>query len=155
MTSPASVASLTLTQDIKDLVNGSLTSGNPILLAAVDADNRPVLSFRGSTTVQSDDQLGLWVRNTQGGTIEAIKRNPYVALMYRSATTPLLQFQGRARVATDEAERNRVFDAAPELERNADADRKGIAIVIDLDKVSGVLGFNTDGPIFVQLTRPA
>src|SRR6266404_2160381 len=140
---------LVLTQQIKDLVNGSLESGNPILLAAVDARNRPVLSFRGSTQVHSDDSLGLWARNAEGGTIEAIKQNPQVALMYRSATVPLLKFEGRARIVTDAAERDQVFEAAPERERNGDPDRKGLAVVIALDKVSGVLGFGPDGPIFV------
>jgi len=146
-------SALVLTQQIKDLVNGALESGNPILLAAVDAQHRPVLSFRGSTQVHSDDSLGLWVRNAEGGTLTAIQHNPQVALMYRSATVPFVKFEGRARVATDEAERNQVFDAAPERERNGDPDRKGLAVVIELDKVSGVVGFGADGPVFVGLGR--
>ena len=144
---------LVLTQEIKDLVNGSLESGNPILLAAVDAQNRPVLSFRGSTTVHSDGSLGLWARNAEGGTIEAIKQNPQVALMYRSPTVPFVKFEGRAHVVTDEAERNQVFEAAPERERKGDPDRKGLAVVIELDKGSGVVGFGMDGPIFVGVGR--
>ena len=148
-----SSSGLVLTQEIKDLVSRALDSGNPILLAAVDRDNRPVLSYRGSTSVHADDQLGLWVRNAQGGTIEAIRNNPYVALMYRSATTPLLQFQGRARVVTDEAERISVFDAAPERERNADPECKGVAVIVELDRVGGVLGFKDGKPIRVQLER--
>jgi hypothetical protein len=119
----------------------------------VDRQNRPVLSFRGSTAVHGDDSLGLWVRNAEGGTVEAIRHNPHVALMYRSATVPMLKFEGRAYVATDPAERNQVFEAAPERERNADPERKGLAVVIVLDKVSGVLGFGPDGPIFVGLER--
>jgi hypothetical protein len=145
--------SLVLTPEIKDLVNGGLAGGNPLLLAVVTAENKPVLSFRGSTQVYSDDQLGLWVRNTSGGTIEAIKQNPNVAMMYRSATTPLLQFQGRARIATDTAERNRVFENSPEREQKSDPERKGNAIIIDLDKVEGVLRFGADGPVFAKLAR--
>jgi len=103
--------------------------------------------------VHGDDSLGLWVRNAEGGTVEAIRHNLLVALMYRSATVPLLKFEGRARIATDPAERNHVFEAAPERERNADPERKGLAVVIELDKVSGVLGFGPDGPIFVGLER--
>jgi hypothetical protein len=147
------MSSLVLTQEIKDLVNGSLESGNPILLAAVDAQNRPVLSFRGSTQVHSDDQLGLWARNASGGTIEAIKHNPNVALMYRSATIPLLKFEGRARVVADAAERDAVFNAAPQREKDGDPERKGTAIVVEIDSVFGVLGFNNDGPIIAQLKR--
>jgi hypothetical protein len=147
------MSSLVLTQEIKDLVNGSLESGNPILLAVVDAQNRPVVSFRGSTQVHSNDQLGLWARNASGGTIEAIKHNPNVALMYRSATIPLLKFEGRARVVTDAAERDAVFNAAPQREKDGDPERKGTAIVVELDTVFGVLGFNNDGPIIAQLKR--
>jgi hypothetical protein len=147
------MSSLVLTQEIKDLVNGSLESGNPILLAVVDAQNRPVLSFRGSTQVHSDDQLGLWARNATGGTIEAIKQNPSVALMYRSATIPLLKFEGRARVVTDAAERDAVYDAAPQREKDGDKDRTGTAIIVDLDTVFGVLGFGSEGPIIAHLAR--
>jgi hypothetical protein len=72
-------------------------------------------------------------------------------MMYRSATTPMLQFHGRARIATDEAERERVFGNAPEREQKSDPERKGVAIVIDLVKVEGVLKIGPDGPVFVKL----
>ena len=74
-------------------------------------------------------------------------------MMYRSATTPLLQFQGRARIASDTAERNRVFENSPEREQKSDPERKGIAIIIDLDTVAGVLRFGADGPVFAKLAR--
>lgn len=144
---------LKLSPEIKDLVNAALASGNPILFAAVDKDRKPVLSFRGSTQVYSDDQLGFWLRNTGGGTVEAIKQNPNVAFMYRSATTPLLQFKGRARIATDPTERKKVFETAPEREQQSDPERKGIAVIVDLDAVEGVLSFGPNGPNFVRLTR--
>jgi len=142
-----------LTQEIKDLVNNGLVSGNPLVLAVVNPQNRPRLSFRGSTQVFSDDQLGFWLRNTGGETLDSIRANPYVAMMYRSATTPLLQFQGRARVATDETERARVFESAPERERQSDPERKGAAVIIDLDHVEGVLGFDEKGPRFFRAER--
>jgi hypothetical protein len=145
--------SLVLTPEIKDLVNNALTSGNPLLLAVVTEENKPLLSFRGSTQVYSDDQLGLWVRKTTGATIAAIRHNPNVALMYRSATTPLLQFQGRARITTDEAERARVFENSPEAERKSDPERQGIAIIVDLDRIDGVLSFGAGGPVFANLAR--
>jgi hypothetical protein len=142
-----------LTQEIRDLVNNGLASGNPLVLAVVTALNRPRLSFRGSTQVHSDDQLGFWLRNTGGETIDAIRHNPNVAMMYRSATTPMLQFIGRARIATDEQERARVYESAPEREQKSDPDRKGLAVIIDLDKVEGVLGFDDKGPRFFRAER--
>ncbi len=145
--------SLVLTSEIKELVNNGLASGNPMVLAVVTPENKPVLSFRGSTQAYGDDGLCLWIRNTSGGTIGAIRHNPNVAMMYRSTITPLLQFQGRARISTDEAERARVFESAPERERNSDPERKGLAIIIELDKVEGVLRFGAEGPVFVKLAR--
>ena len=144
---------LQLTQEIKDLVNNALGGGNPLLLAVVTALNRPRLSFRGSTQLYSDDQLGFWLRNTGGETIDSIRHNPNVALMYRSATIPFLQFQGRARITTDEAERARVYESAPEREQRNDPERKGLAIIIDLDKVEGILGFDDKGPRFFRGER--
>jgi Pyridoxamine 5'-phosphate oxidase len=143
----------TLTSEIKALVAGAFDSGNVLLLAAVDKDHKPVLSFRGSTSVFSDTQLSLWARNADGGTIEAISNNPYVAIMYRSQSVPLLQFIGRARIVDDPAERHRAFDLAPEKERASDPERKGRAVIIELDEVKGVLGFGADGPIFCHLVR--
>jgi hypothetical protein len=144
---------LVLTPEIKSLVNNALTSGSPMLLAVVTPENKPSLSYRGSTQVYSDDQLGVWIRNASGGTLEAIRKNPFVAMMYRSATTPLLQFHGRARIATDETERKRVFENAPEREQKSDPERKGAALIIDLDKVLGVVSIGPNGPVFAQLSR--
>jgi hypothetical protein len=45
-----------MTREVKNLVNGPRERANPILLAAVDRDNRAALSFRGSTTVHADDR---------------------------------------------------------------------------------------------------
>jgi hypothetical protein len=143
---------LALTPEITALITGAIDSGNIMLLAAVDRDAKPILSYRGSAAVFSDDQISVWARNAEGGTIEAIQHNPQVAMVYRSPTVPLLQFTGRARVA-DAAERERAFELAHEKERKADPERKGRAIIIDLDTVRGVLGFSKDGPIFVNMAR--
>lgn len=142
-----------LTPEISALVTGALNSGNTLLLAAVDRKSRPLLTFRGSTAVFSDTQLSFWARNAEGETIEAIRKNAHVALMYQSPSVPALQFIGRARLANGRAERDRVFDLAPEKERAADPERKGQAVIVDLDEVKGMLGFNGNGPIFCHLVR--
>jgi hypothetical protein len=150
---PPTTQPLALTDDLKALVDNALANGTPLLLAAVSPDGRPVLSFRGSVQTYSDDQLGLWARNSQGGTLDAIRANPNVVLVYRSATAPVLQFHGRARIAEREEERSRVFDAAPERERAADPERRGVAVIVDLDRVEGVLLGGPEGRVFVRLAR--
>ena len=146
---------LKLTQELKDLINGAVDHGSPMVLAVVNEKGQPRLSFRGSAQVYSDDQIGLWVRNTSGETLNAIGSNPNVALMYRSATTPMIQFAGRARIADDPAERARVFESAPPRERASDPDRKGVALLIDLDRIEGVLRMSPEGPQFVKMARTA
>jgi hypothetical protein len=144
---------LTLTDEIKALVNNALANGTPLLVAAVTPDGKPTVSFRGSVQTYSDDQLGFWARHAQGGTIDAIGANPDVVLVYRSPTTPVLQFHGRARITSDETERTRVFENAPQREQDSDPERKGAAVIVDLDRVEGLLKFGPDGPEFVRLSR--
>ena len=149
----SSSPSFALTDELKALVNSALADGVPLLLAVVSPDAKPILSFRGSLQTTADDQFGLWVRNGQGATLDAIRANPNVVLVYRSPTTPVLQFHGRATLAKSEAERARVFDSAPERERAADPERKGVAVIIDLHLVEGVLRVGPNGREFVRLAR--
>lgn len=136
---------IALTEEIREHVNGALEAGNPMIVASVDSAGRPRLSFRGSTQVFSANQLCFWARNVEGSTLDSIGANPNVALMYRHpAQRAMLQFTGRARVV-EGAERERVYYFAPEFEQKADPERKGVAVVVDLDKVEGTLGLDADG----------
>ena len=153
----ADYAPLKLTDELKATINSALESGWPMLIAAINAEGKPVLSFRGSIQVYSDNQLGFWLRGVGGNTVTAIQKNPQVALMYRSGDTRgMYQFHGRARVTTDEAERKRVFETAPQIEQDMDPERKGLAIVIDLDTVEGFASYGAKGPEgFVRMSREA
>jgi hypothetical protein len=44
----------------------------PIMVAYVDDQGRPGMSFRGSVVDVSETQLGFWARNGEGGTAKAI-----------------------------------------------------------------------------------
>jgi hypothetical protein len=146
--------SITLDDELKGIINGALETASPMVLASVDKEGRPRLTFRGSIQAFSDDQVGFWARNTEGSTMENLTGNPHVAMMYRNAQTRVvLQLSGRARVAAG-AERDRVFDNAPEIERKADPERKGVGVLVDLDRVEGFLGMGADGkPRFVRMAR--
>ena len=145
-------APLKLTPEMQTKINNALVEGHPLVLGVVDPSGQPILSFRGSLQTYSDTQLGFWLRNPQGNTLDSIRNNPKVALIYRSPTTPLLQFRGRARITNDANERERVFSAAPEVERKADPDRKGLAIIIDLTRIEGVLAIGSSGPVWCRMS---
>ncbi len=138
MTTPAAPAELKLTDEIKQAINGALLNGTPIIVAYVDEDGQPSLSFRGSTQVWSDDQLAIWVRNPEGGLLRSLEKNPRMTLLYRNPETRMmLQLRGRGHVENTADVRKRVYESAPEPERNADRDQKGIPLIIDLDRVDG------------------
>jgi hypothetical protein len=148
MTTEPRPSPIQLTAEIRDAVNGALANGTPVVVAYVDARGQPRLSFRGSTQVLSDDQLAIWVRNPEGGLPRALATNPRITLLYRSPQPRLLlTFEGRGHVDPTASTRQRVYEQAPEPERNADPERKGVALLIDLDQVTG---FTAAGRVLMQ-----
>ena len=127
-----------LTDDMRARLASALTDGCPVVTSTVDGDGQPHLSFYGTTQVLNAKQLALWVRNPEGGFLTRIVDNPHVALLYRNGAERVsYQFQGRAHTEDDEAIRAQVFANSPEVERNLDPDRKGVAVVIDVDRAQG------------------
>jgi general stress protein 26 len=145
---PTPATPVKLTDELKKLVDNALATRHPMIVAYVDAAGQPILSFRGSTQSFSDDQLAIWVRNSDGNFLNAIAKNPKVALMYRDEDTKATyQFQGRARVTSDEAVRQRIYAKMAEAERNHDPARTGVALLVDLDRVEGWAGMSPNGPV--------
>jgi hypothetical protein len=131
-------AQATIPDHVRGIINSALANGFPIGVAYVDEAGQPVLAPRGSTQVYSPTQLCIWVRNAEGGLASAVAANPRLALLYRdSRTRTTLSIQGRGRIVDDEAVRARVFELAPEVEQNHDPQRKGAALVIDVDRLQG------------------
>ena len=130
---------------VRGLVNGALANGTPMCVSYVGEDGQPVLSLRGSTQIFSPTQLCIWVRNAEGGIINAMARNPKLALLYRdSKTRSTLIIQGRGHVESDEATRERVYALSPEVEQNHDVAHRGAALIID---VTSVQGTTVRGPV--------
>jgi hypothetical protein len=129
-------------------VDNALVERHPMLMAYSDPDGQPVLSFRGSVQAWGDDQLAMWVRSADGAFMQAIRRNPRVALVYRNEESKATyNFQGRARVSDLESDRQRVFAAAPEAERGHDFAMLGVVVLVDLDRVEGYAGLGPAGQV--------
>ena len=121
---------------MREAVNNALTNRTPAMVSYVAEDGQPNLSLRGSTQAYSDDQLAIWVRNPDGGILRGVAANPKMALMYRDPEKRIAwQFHGRARRDDSDDVRQTVYDNSPEVERNMDEERKGVAVIIDLDRV--------------------
>ncbi len=126
-----------LTEEMKQAIDNALMSGMPVIVAYVGDDGQPGLGYRGSTQVYSDDQLAIWARNPSGGIVKAAESGrTKLALLYRNPETRVAWlFHGRARVDDDPKVRERVYDGSPEVERGLDPERKGRALIIDIDRV--------------------
>jgi hypothetical protein len=143
MNAPPVLTELKLTAGMKEAVDKAFEAQKPIVVAYVDENNAPQVSYRGSTQAYSDTQLAIWVRNPEGRLLESIAKNPAMALMYGSFdpnARGFMTFRGRARVDSSEAVRRKVYDSAHAFERDKDKDRKGVAIIVDLDSVDGFFG---------------
>jgi len=135
---------LKLSPALKDTINSALEHGRMLSVAYVGADGRPELSFRGSVQAYSDDQLAIWVRNPTGGIVQAVRDGrAHIALLYGelgATSKAFLSFRGRGHIEQSDAVRKRVYESSPEIERNLDKDRKGVPLIIDLDRVEGFFG---------------
>lgn len=135
---PPEPAPLRLADDIKNAVNGALDNGTPVLIGYTDDARQIHLSFRGTVQAYGDDALALWAREPGGGLPRNIAERPQVTLLYHDpARRVTYSFYGRARVEHDPAARTRIFESSHPREQQMDFRRRGVAIVVDLDKVEG------------------
>ncbi len=150
---PPEPAPIRITEAMRGAVNGALANGTPVMVAYVDPDGQPHLSFRGSTQVFDDTRLALWIRDPSGGLLAAIGHNPRLALFYRDpATRAGYQFHGRAHASQDPEVADRVYTNSPEVERNIDAQRKGVPVLVDLDRIQGR---DAEGPVLMTGDPPS
>jgi hypothetical protein len=130
---------LDLTGEIAAALDGAALRGATPALAYVRDDLSPAVSFRGSTHVHSATELALWARKPDSGLATAIAERPKVSLVYYGGPDgpgPLfLSIEGRARVAPEI--NDRVWEAMIEGERQQDPERNGVAVLIEVDSVSG------------------
>ncbi|MCW2967265.1 MAG: pyridoxamine 5-phosphate oxidase-related FMN-binding protein [Solirubrobacteraceae bacterium] len=139
-----------LTGDIQAAIDGAALRGATMAIAFVRPDGSPSVSFRGSTYVQGPQTLALWARKRDEGMAVAIADNPRVSLVYYGGPdgpgAKYLAIEGRARVAPELDDE--VYGAIIEGERNQDPERKGVAVIVDVDSVTGA---GADG--FFQQSR--
>ena len=127
-----------LTGEIAAAIDGAALRGHQLALAYVRDDGTPSVSFRGSTYVRSSTELAIWARKRESGLAAAISDRPRVSLVSFEMDGPgarYLAIEGRARVAPDL--NDEVYGAIIEPERQQDPERKGVAVIIDVDSVVG------------------
>lgn len=128
---------ITLDDDIRTRITKAIDDLIPVTVSYIDTRGKPHIAFYGSTHVYSQRQLAIWVRNPQGELPQTITKQPHVAAIYGNIKDRVyITFEGRARLAHDANERARVYEGMHALEQKFDAERKGVAILVDLDRVT-------------------
>ncbi len=125
--------------DIGEFVDTAFDRREPMVLAYVDGDGAPHVSYRGTVQSVSSDQVAIWIRNRSGGFLQAIQQNPRVALIGGDRTRGAhYVLEGRAALVDDDDDLRRVvYESSAEHERSIDAGMRGVAVVVDLDVVKG------------------
>ena len=139
---PPVLTELKLSEDMKKAVNTAFERKKPIVISYIE-NGAPKLSFRGSTQASSDTALAIWVRMPDGPILDGVKKNPAVALIYgdfRTDGRDFMIFRGKARLDKSEPARRRVYESAHPYEQSQDKERKGNAVIIELDSVEGFFG---------------
>jgi hypothetical protein len=142
MSAPPILTELKLSEDMKKAVNTAFERMKPVVISYVE-NGAPKLSYRGSTQAYSDTALAIWVRMPDGPILEAVQKNPAVALIYgdfRMDGRDFMVFRGKARIDKTDAARKRVYESSHAFEQSQDKERKGNALIIDLDSVEGFFG---------------
>jgi hypothetical protein len=127
-----------LTGEIAAAIDGAALRGHPLAVAFVRDDGSASVTFRGGTYVHSPTQLAIWVRKRDSGLATAIAERPRLSLVFFETEGPgarYLAIEGRARVAPELDQE--VYNAIVEPERQQDPERKGVAVVVEVDSVTG------------------
>jgi hypothetical protein len=136
-----------LTNDISGLVNTALADGTPCLVGTVDEQGRPQISPKGSVAVYDEESLCYWERSFRGA-FAHIGTNPNVVVYYRNSAHAdeiphpgaAMRFHGTAQIYKEGAERERTWELTVPAEKERDPDRKGVAVLIRLERVEALSG---------------
>ena len=132
--------------EVATCINSALADGTPCLLGTVSADGTPEISPKGSVLVHDGKTLAYWERSHRGA-LRNVGANTNVVVYYRNPAKAehlpqgaALRFYGKARVVSDAAERETIMNKVVQKELDADPGRKGVAVVIAVDRITNLRG---------------
>ena len=124
-----------LTQEMRERIDNALAEGNPMLVATSSGSGMPDLVYKGSLMVFDGEHLAWWER-ALGTTLRNLQENPQVCVMYRNPATRMAwKMFGVAELHEGDATRDEVMKRTIQLELDRDPERKGIGVVIRVDRV--------------------
>ena len=136
-----------LTDLMRTLLNKALADGAPCLVGTATRDGKPQISPKGSVAVYDDETLCFWERSMRTAHAH-IGENPHVVVYYRNLARAqempyrggAIRFHGRARIVQSGAERDRVWGLTIPAEQERDPEKKGVGVLIAVDRVEELTG---------------
>jgi general stress protein 26 len=115
-----------------------------LVMATVLHDGYPQISPRGSVQVYDDAHLSTWERGT-GKTATKVQDGSKVTFFYsnldlKSEGMAFVRLYGTARVHREGPVHDRVWERLIEPERKLDPDRKGFAVLVEIERVETLKG---------------
>jgi hypothetical protein len=120
---------------MKEVLDGALMAGNPVLVATASRAGMPDLAFKGSVMVWDEDHLAFWER-AHGTTLQNMRENPQASLLYRNAQSrQAWKFFGTLELHDQGESRDAVMARTIPIELERDPERKGVAVIMRVDRV--------------------
>lgn len=134
---------IALTQ-FTELFDNAWSDGTACLVGTASAGGAPQISPKGSVAVYDDRTLCYWERGLRS-TFAHVGENPQIVVYYRGERAKahpagILRFHGRARLVDDPAGRDAVWAKTIPHEQEKDPERKGSAVLIDVERVEELSG---------------
>lgn len=130
--------------EMAEFVDRSGPDGFTMLVATASKSGAPDLAFKGSVMVWDKDHLAFWER-AHGVTLANLEENPQVALVYRNRDAGKnWRFWGDATLLRDGEVREGIMARTYQPELDRDPERKGVAVLIRVNKVSGTTSQQRD-----------
>ena len=129
-----------LTDQMRNEIDTALEQGCPCLIATISENGLPNIGYKGSMMVFDDTSLAYWERTLQG-TLANIEANPNVMVLFRNPKTRAAwRFLGTATVQKEGELREQIMARTVPAELDRDPDRKGYAVIIEVDTVLPLSG---------------
>ena len=124
-----------LTDEMREALANALTDRAPVTVATAGASGMPDIAYKGSAMVWDDDHLAFWER-AHGTTLRNMQENPQICLLYRNPEKrQTWKFFGVCELHAEGSLRQEIMDRTIELELDRDPERKGVAVLIRIDRV--------------------
>jgi len=131
---------INLTDQMREVVNSALAKGCACILATVSGSGEPNIGYKGSMMVFDNESLAYWER-TKRQHRKNLSENQHVVVLFRDPATRInWRFHGVATVHESGAVRDQVMAKVVKDELDKDPDRKGLAVIVRVERVTNLQG---------------